>query len=174
MVKGLLISLVVYSLIAIWYVVPWLKKLDKRQALTAPLWIHVFRYVTLYLLVAQREGYAISDQMLKVVVIGDLSGAVLALAGIIFLRMRSRLGPIFAALVLIASIADFAVGTYVRSHQGRTPRQPACGGWSLFSSLRSSSSLCLFSVGNFTSGEGKRCPAQNNCCPSVLTELAQC
>jgi hypothetical protein len=127
MVKDLLISLVVYSLIAIWYVVPWLNKLDKRQALTAPLWVHVFRYLALYLLVAQREGYAISDQTLNVVVIGDLSGAVLALAGIIFLRMRSRLGPIFAALVLIASITDIAVGTYVRSLHGSDPE--ATGVW---------------------------------------------
>ena len=127
MVTGLLISLVVYSLIAIWYVVPWLKKLDKRQALTAPLWVHVFRYVTLYLLVARGEGYAISNQVLNVVVIGDLSGAVLALAGIIFLRLRLRLGPIFAALVLIASIADFAVGTYVRSQVGQDPE--ATGVW---------------------------------------------
>ena len=127
MVTGLLISLVVYSLIAFWYVVPWLKKLDKRQALTAPLWIHAFRYVTLYLLVAQHEGYAISDQTLKVVVIGDLSGAVLALIGIILLRMRSRLGPIFAGLVLIASIADFAVGAYVRSQVGQDPE--ATGVW---------------------------------------------
>ncbi len=127
MVIGLLISLVVYSLIAVWYVVPWLKTLDKRQALTAPLWIHVFRYVTLYLLVAQREGYAISDQTLRVVVIGDLSGAVLALIGIIFLRMRSRLGPIFVALVLIASVADFAIGSYVRSQVGQDPE--ATGVW---------------------------------------------
>ncbi|HEX3995849.1 MAG TPA: hypothetical protein VHX39_32170 [Acetobacteraceae bacterium] len=127
MVTGLLVSLLVYSLIAVWYVVPWLKKLDKRQALTAPLWIHAFRYVTLYLLVAQREGYAISDQTLRVVVIGDLSGAALALIGIIFLRMRSRLGPVFAALVLIASIADFAVGTYVRSQVGQDPE--ATGVW---------------------------------------------
>jgi hypothetical protein len=127
MVRGLLISLVVYGLIAIWYVVPWIRTLDKRDALTAPLWIHVFRYVTLYLLVAQREGYAISDETLRVVVIGDLSGAVLALAGIIFLRMRSGLGPVFAALVLIASIADFAIGTYVRSQQGPDPE--ATGVW---------------------------------------------
>jgi hypothetical protein len=63
------------------------------------LWVHVFRYVALSLLVAQREGYAISDKVLNVVVSGDLSGAVLALAGIIFLRVRSRLGPIFAASV---------------------------------------------------------------------------
>ena len=129
MVKDLFISLVVYSLIAIWYVVPWLKKLDKRQALTAPLWIHVFRYLALYLLVAQREGYAISHEVLSVVVIGDLSGAALALAGIIFLRMRSRLGPIFAALVLIASIIDFAVGTYIRSQHGPDPE--ATGVWGL-------------------------------------------
>src|ERR1700685_1327655 len=107
MVKGLFISLVVYSLIAIWYVAPWLTKLDKRQALTAPLWVHVFRYLALYLLVARRDGYAIAAQVLNVVVIGDLPGDALAWAGIIFLRMRSRLGPIFAALVLIASITDF-------------------------------------------------------------------
>jgi hypothetical protein len=127
MVNDLFISLVVYSLIATWHVAPWLKKLDKRQALTALLWVHVFRYLVLYLLVAQREGYAISDQVLTVVVIGDLSGAVLALAGIIFLRTRSRLGPIFAALVLIASITDFFVGTYVRSHHGPDPE--ATGVW---------------------------------------------
>ena len=127
MVRGLFISVVVYSLVAIWYVVPWLKTLDKRQALTAPLWIHVFRYLTLYLLVAQRDGYAISDQTLNVVVIGDLSGAVLALAGIIFLRMRSRLGPIFAALVLAASVIDIVVGTYVRNHVGPDPE--ATGVW---------------------------------------------
>jgi CDP-diglyceride synthetase len=127
MVIDLFISLVVYSLIATWYVAPWLKKLDKRQALTALLWVHVFRYVALYLMVAQREGYAISDQVLTVVVIGDLGGAVLALAGIIFLRARSRLGPIFAALVLLASITDFFVGTYVRSHHGPDPE--ATGVW---------------------------------------------
>jgi hypothetical protein len=127
MINGLFISLVVYSLIAIWYVVPWLKKLDKRQALTAPLWVHVFRYLALYLLVAQREGYAISEPVLKVVVIGDLSGAVLALTGIIFLRMRSRLGPIFATLVLIASIIDIIVGSYFRSIHGQDPE--ATGVW---------------------------------------------
>jgi hypothetical protein len=126
-VKVLFISVVVYSFIAIWYVAPWLKRLDKRQALTAPLWIHVFRYLCLYLPIAQRDGYAIADQTLNVVVIGDLTGAVLALAGIIFLRMRSRLGPIFAALVIIASIADMAIGTYVRSLHGSDPE--ATGVW---------------------------------------------
>jgi predicted membrane channel-forming protein YqfA (hemolysin III family) len=120
MTKVLLISVVVYSLIAVWYVAPWLKKLDKRQALTAPLWVHVFRYLCLYLPIAQRDGYAISDRILHVVVVGDLSGAVLALAAIIFLRMRSRLGPFFAGLVLIASLIDIVVGTC----QGRSKSRP--------------------------------------------------
>ena len=107
--------------------VPWLKRLDKRQALTAHLWIHVFRNLTLYLPVAQHEGYAIADQTLRVVVIGDLTGAVLAFAGIILLRLGSRLGPVFATLVLIASIADFAIGAYVRSQVGQDPE--ATGVW---------------------------------------------
>jgi hypothetical protein len=121
------ISVVAYGLIAWWYVVPWLKGLDKRRALTVPLWIHVFRYVTLYLFVARREGYAISDDVLTVVVIGDLCGAILAITSIIFLQMRSRLGPLLAGLVVIASITDFAVGTYIRAIEPATP--DATGVW---------------------------------------------
>jgi hypothetical protein len=55
-----LISILTYGLIAWWYVAPWLNKLQRSQALTALLWVHVFRYVVLYLYVAQREGYPIS------------------------------------------------------------------------------------------------------------------
>lgn len=121
------ISIVAYGLIAWWYVAPWLKKLSKRQALTAPLWIHVFRYVSLYLPVARHEGYAISSNVLTVVVIGDLSGAMLAIMGIILLRTRSRLGPVITGLVIIASIIDFAVGTYFRAIEPATVE--ATGVW---------------------------------------------
>jgi hypothetical protein len=90
-------------------------------------WVHVFRYIVLYLYVAQREGYAISDTAVAELVIGDLAGALIAALGIIFLRLRWRLGLALAGLVVIASIADVAGGTYLRSIE--PPRPDAAGVW---------------------------------------------
>jgi hypothetical protein len=127
MIRAQLISIVAYSFIAWWYVVPSLRKLGKGQALTALLWVHVFRYIVLYLYVAQREGYAISDNAVAELVIGDLAGALIAAVGIILLRLHSRLGPALAGLVVLVSIADMAGGAYLRSTE--PPRPDAGGVW---------------------------------------------
>jgi hypothetical protein len=121
------ISIVVYGCIAWLYIVPWLRTADRANALTALLWVHVFRYVVLYLYVAQREGYPISDNAVTELVIGDISGAILAAAGITFLRMRSRLGLMLAGLVIVASIADVTGGFIIRSIE--PPRGDAEGVW---------------------------------------------
>jgi hypothetical protein len=126
-IRAQLISIITYSVIAWLYVVPWLRKLERGQALTALLWVHVFRYIVLYLYVAQREGYVISDAAVAELVIGDLAGALVAALGIIFLRLSSRLGLVLAGLVVIASIADVAGGTYLRSIE--PPRADAAGVW---------------------------------------------
>jgi hypothetical protein len=120
MIRAQLISIITYGLIAWWYVVPWLRKLDRGQALTALMWVHVFRYCVLYLYVAQREAVA-------ELVIGDLAGALIAALGIVLLRLHSRLGLVFAALVILASIADVAGGAYLRSIE--PPRADAAGVW---------------------------------------------
>jgi hypothetical protein len=121
------ISIIVYGCIAWLYAVPWLRKADRATALTALLWLHVFRYIVLYLYVAQREGYPISDTAVMELVVGDLSGAVLGAAGIMFLRLRSRLGLTLAGLVIVASIADVAGGAIIRSSE--PPRADATGVW---------------------------------------------
>ena len=127
MIRVQLISILTYGLIAWWYVAPWLKKLERSAALTALLWVHVFRYVVLYLYVAQREGYAISANAVTELVVGDLAGALLAIVGIVLLRFQSRLGLAFAVLVIVASLADVAGGAYVRSIE--PPRGEATGVW---------------------------------------------
>jgi hypothetical protein len=126
-IKVQLISIVVYGLIAWWHVAPWLNKLDRGRALTALLWVHVFRYIVLYLYVARREGYAISDSALTQLVVGDLSGASIAIVAIFLLRFRSRLGLVFSGLVVVASIADVVAGAYLRSVE--PPRADATGVW---------------------------------------------
>jgi hypothetical protein len=121
------VSIVVCSCMAWLYIVPWLRKADRANALTALLWVHVFRYVVLYLYVAQREGYPISDIAVMELVIGDLGGAILAAASIAFLRMRSRLGLMLAGLVIVESIADMIGGFIIRSIE--PPRADATGVW---------------------------------------------
>src|ERR1700735_4655047 len=99
-----LISIVVYALLAWWYVAPYLKRLRLAEALTLLLWVHVFRYCVLYLYAAQREGYAISDAAAFERVAGDLSGAALAAFAILALRFRLRLGLALSWLVIAATV----------------------------------------------------------------------
>jgi len=122
-----LISIAIYSLIAIWYVVPSLRKMGRAEALTAVLWVHVFRYMVLYIFTAQREGYAISDPAALELVIGDLGGATISLAAIVSLRLRIRLGVAFSWLLVLETIGDLLAAIYYRRTE--PPRSDAIGPW---------------------------------------------
>lgn len=89
-------SLLVWILAAAWYVGPWLRRQSRADALIALLWLHVFRYVALQTYSAQHAGFPISDSGLQEIVVGDVAGAVLALAAIAALRLRQPLGLIIA------------------------------------------------------------------------------
>ena len=127
-----LISLVVYALIALGYVAPYLKRLQLGQALTLLLGVHIFRYSALYLYVAQHDGsYPISDIALAQQVTGDLVGAALGAAAIVALRFRFRFGLASSWLVIVATIADAVTALYQRSLE--PPRADATGvGWVIF------------------------------------------
>jgi hypothetical protein len=101
-----LISVFVYAVLAKWYVTPWLNGRKLADALIALLWVHVFRYIALMTFSAQRDGFPISDDGLFEIVIGDVAGAALALAAIIALRYRARLGIALAWLLAIETIFD--------------------------------------------------------------------
>jgi hypothetical protein len=122
-----LTTTLVYALIAFWYIVPQLKKLALAQAVTLLLWVHVFRYVVVYLFTAQREGYPISAIAALQLVIGDLAGAAVAAVSIILLRLRLRLGLGLAWLVVMETIVDAAVGVHQRLIE--PPRADAAGVW---------------------------------------------
>lgn len=100
------ISLFVYALIAKWYVTPWLSGLKRADAITALLWVHVFRYVALMTFSAQRDGFPISNDELFDIVIGDVAGATIALIAIFALRYRLRLGIVLAWLLAAETIFD--------------------------------------------------------------------
>jgi hypothetical protein len=87
-----IVTLIVYSRIAAWYVTPWLQRQSRADALIALLWVHVFRYVALQVFSAQRDGFPISDGGAMNIVLGDVGGAVLAFLAILLLRHRIGVG----------------------------------------------------------------------------------
>ena len=99
-------SLIVFIAAARWYVVPWLGRQPRAQALIALLWVHVFRYVALQVFAAQHEGFPISGGGAAEIVIGDVAGAALAFAAIALLRRRSPLGLALAWILALETIYD--------------------------------------------------------------------
>jgi hypothetical protein len=107
-----LASLVVLAVASFWYVAPFLSRLERTQALTVLLWVHVFRYVALFTISAQHNGYPISDAAVQEIVVGDLTGATIALLSILFLRAHSSLGLVLGWVLCLETILDFAVGIH--------------------------------------------------------------
>jgi hypothetical protein len=116
-----------YGLIAYWYVAPAVRRLGRADALIAIMWIHVFRYVVLYLFQAQRDGYGISDEAALQLVVGDVAGALIALAAITLLRSRVRWGIGVAWLLVLATLADLIAG--IRERVVEPPHNAPFGAW---------------------------------------------
>jgi hypothetical protein len=109
-IGAMVISLIVFTAIAVWYLIPWFNRLSKPKAIIALLWVHVPRYITLIMYSAQREGYPITAIAAKEAVIGDVTGAIVALAAIFAFRKSERLGVLFSWLLVLETIADVVVG----------------------------------------------------------------
>jgi hypothetical protein len=109
-----LVTLVIFITLARWYVVPWLAKRERADALIALLWIHVFRYVALQVFVAQRDGFPISDHGAWEIVIGDVGGAIIAFTAIVLLRQRAFAGIVLCWLL----VAETATDTFLNIRGG--------------------------------------------------------
>lgn len=82
------LSLVAYTLIAFWYVVPRLSGLPREGALMPLLWIHAFRIVGGTILAPGAVDVRVPMAFRVMIGYGDLATAVLALLALIALRNR--------------------------------------------------------------------------------------
>src|ERR1700727_139241 len=87
----LLTSVVVFGIVAVWYVWPSLTKLSRNSALIPLLFVHVPRYVGMTLLVPGMIDPKLPRDFLSAAAYGDLLEAVLALACIFALRSNWRI-----------------------------------------------------------------------------------
>jgi len=86
----ILLSLGVFSLVAVWYVWPQLATLSRNSALTPLLFVQVFRYVGMTLLVKGMIDPRLPHSFLSGAAYADLLAAALSLASIFALRRNWR------------------------------------------------------------------------------------
>ena len=97
-------GLVVFSLMALWYVWPRLIRLPLSSALAPLHWVQVFRYVGMTLLVKGMIDPRLPHSLLKDGAYGDLVAGALAFASILALRFKWRFA---LALVWVANLWGF-------------------------------------------------------------------
>jgi hypothetical protein len=86
----LITSVFVFSIVAVWYVWPYLTKLSRNSALITLLFVHVPRYVGMTLLVTGMVDPKLPREFLSSAAYGDLLEAALAFASIFALRSNWR------------------------------------------------------------------------------------
>jgi hypothetical protein len=89
-----------------------LRKLKPADALSLLLSVHVFRFLALFVIQAQHDGYQISNTAVTEIVVGDLVGAAIAALSIVLLRKGARLGVLFSWLLILEAVIDIAIGIY--------------------------------------------------------------
>jgi len=112
------ISTVVFTMIAVWYVVPRLRASGRAAALTPLLWVQAFRYVALQIFSAQRFGFAVSDGARDQIAYGDIAGMVLAVAAIVALRHRARFAIALVWLLAAETLVDLVNATLAGVREG--------------------------------------------------------
>lgn len=82
------LSLLVFALVAFWYVAPWLGRFATPAALSLLLLPHAFRHVGMSFLVPNLNMGGLPETFANAAGYGDLLSAVLAIAALIALRIR--------------------------------------------------------------------------------------
>ena len=100
------LSLVAYSLIAIWYAAPRLSRLPRELALVPLLWVHAFRTVGGTILAPGSVGPGVPMEFRTMIGFGDLTTAALALLALSALRLRLSSAIAFVWLFLIVGTLD--------------------------------------------------------------------
>lgn len=104
-------SFVVFVMLAVWYVAPWMRQRPLAIALSAPLWVHAFRYVALQIFSAQHFGFHVSDSLANEIAWGDVAGAVLALAALWLLRRGWRAAVPLVWVFVVETTVDLLSAT---------------------------------------------------------------
>ena len=102
------LSLTVYSLMAKWFVAPWLRQQTFHTALIVLLFPHAFRHLGLTFLVPGVVGESLPTYFAYTAAYGDFVSGLLALIAIVALRWQSRFALPLVWLFSIVGTADLS------------------------------------------------------------------
>jgi hypothetical protein len=105
------ITFVVLVTAAIWYAAPWMKRHPLATALTAPLWIHVFRQIAMQIFSARKFGFDVPLGLAREIAWGDVVGALLALTCLWLLRYGSRWARVVLWIFVVETFVDLVNAT---------------------------------------------------------------
>ncbi len=105
------LSFVVFAIMAVWYVAPWLATRQRAEALIPLLWVHAFRHVALQIYSAQQFGFAVSDAARDQIAGGDITAMILAVISIVALHYRVRMAPVLVWVLVAETIVDLVNAT---------------------------------------------------------------
>lgn len=100
-------SLIVFGLLAIWYVYPWIKKQARPQAFVPLIGVHLFRNIGLMALAPGMAVPEVSISIYEQMAYGDFISAILALIAIFLIRSQKSMAIALGA-IWIFNIFGFA------------------------------------------------------------------
>lgn len=122
------LSLVLFSAIANWYVVPWLNRASTHTALAPLFLVHVLRYLPSSAFAPGQVGASVPMDAMKAIAYGDLISAVLALIAASFLFYRWTGAIAVAWFVNIVAAADWLYAGYIAASR-ELVTYPMGGNW---------------------------------------------
>jgi hypothetical protein len=99
-------SFVAFSLLAAWYLWPWLVKQSTEKALQILLWPHVFRHIGLMFLAPGAVKSTLPEAFSIPAAYGDLTAAGLALLALLIIRAKPALATIPLWIFSIVGTVD--------------------------------------------------------------------
>lgn len=100
------ISLIVFTLLAAWYLAPWLRSLSTATALSVLLLPHAFRHIGLSFLVPNLNTGGLPKTFATSAGYGDLVSAILAVVALLALRYRAPWAVFFVWVFNIVGTID--------------------------------------------------------------------
>ena len=112
------LSLLVYSVIAVLYVMPALGRRGYREAVLPLLLIHAFRYGPLTLLMPGQVDQALPLGVREVIAYGDLASALLAILAIVLLGFRMTESTVPVWIFTVVGVIDVITASFAGIQAG--------------------------------------------------------
>lgn len=105
-------GLVIYGLIARWYLWPWMRRVSFTEAVTPILLFHSFRYIGIAFFLTGVTAEPLDPRFADPAVYGDFAAAVLALVSVVLLRNRFRIAIPLIWLFSVVGLGDMVNALY--------------------------------------------------------------